>query len=414
MQPKVPAPLAPVAEDADVTGTMPRMAAPIVSPTAKAGIANVQEVEPAKNSVQGQNLETANRASTPVVATATVPATGPEKAGVVICAMNEESIETTIKSVEEGRIIVVVLASDREGVPNDNLGNQIVTVQLSDAEATAGRARNAGYRALKKLVPDLVYVQFVDAGEAIDPDWLGAASRHMDRRPELSAVEGKKEARFVGQEAKQTKQLRSSILPAGEVQTCKATAMFRAQAFEAAGGFRGDIAVNETEDLCIRLRRRGGHIWRIEPLMSISDGAQKGPSEWWGRALKNGYSYAVGAALHGGPPERFRVTEQARAIMWGFVFPTFVLFAALFSYLSASFLNVRSEPALVASVVLVVGAGIYFIKIALAAFKDGPFAMSSWGGSIASTLAHFPEFLGIARYWAAGRKVKSGSTKAIV
>ena len=393
--------------------TLPPTETPRSAPAAKVDAPQLKEPSVVSSSEPRQAVvPTANPTPRESSAAVSNTATKLDKVGVVICAMGDEPIEPTVKSIDEKLFVVVVLASDRESIPNDNWGNQIVTVQLSDAEATAGRARNAGYRALKKVLPDLVYVQFIDAGQAIAPDWLGTAARHMDRRPELSAVEGKKEARIIGGTAPRAKQLKSTILPAGEVQTCKATAMFRAQAFEAAGGFRGDIAVNETEDLCIRLRRRGGHIWRIEPQMSVYEATKKGFSGWWSEAQQMGYSHAVGAALHGGPPERFRVTEQARAVMWGLVFPVFVLFAALISYLGAMFFSVGTEPALAALVVLVASIGIYFIKIALAAFKDGPFALSSRGESIATTLAHIPEFMGIAHYWAAGRKSKRVSKRA--
>ncbi|MEZ5893837.1 MAG: AAA family ATPase [Parvularculaceae bacterium] len=56
---------------------------------------------------------------------------------------------------------------------------------------TAGRARNAGYRQLKKIAPNLHYVQFIDAAAAIDPDWIGGAERFMERRPEVAVIEGR-------------------------------------------------------------------------------------------------------------------------------------------------------------------------------------------------------------------------------
>ena len=56
--------------------------------------------------------------------------------------------------------------------------------------ATGGRARNAGYRQLKRIAPHLRYVQFIDSDYALDPDWISTAERFMERRPEVTMVEG--------------------------------------------------------------------------------------------------------------------------------------------------------------------------------------------------------------------------------
>jgi len=332
--------------------------------------------------------------------------TSPEQVGVVICALSEGILESTIKSLKGRDNVVVVTSVKFEGITADRKINSYQLVELSDIDATLGRARNAGYRHLKKSTPELRYVQFLEAGEALDPDWLAAAARHLDRRPELSAVEGKSEV-FGNDKSMLVEVSRlSSSTPSGEVQACASTAMFRADAFEAAGGFRGDIAVNETEDLCIRLRRRGGHIWRIEAPMSFSEIGKQGVGNWWLSAMRNGYSYAVGAALHGAPPERFRVTEQARAIMWGFVFPMFIVFTALVFSIGTLVLDVRANPVLVGSLILSLGVGIYAMKMLILATNYGLFRFSSWFFAFFQTLAYFPEFIGIARYWALGKKNK--------
>lgn len=329
-----------------------------------------------------------------------------DRVGVVVCALNGELTDITVQSMDAAHTVVIVAPADADGVLSDRLTDNVHVIELSDTEATAGRARNAGYRHLKKTTPDLKYVQFVDAGDALDPDWLAAAARHLDRRPELAAVEGQAVFTVPGNSFSRDKNKQSSNLPSGEVQTCAATGMFRAETFEEAGGFRGDIAVNETEDLCIRLRRRGGHIWRIEAPMSFPQLRRKSLTGWWVSAVRTGYAYAVGVALHGAPPENFRVSEQARAIVWGFVLPVLIVFAAASLSLAASFLSVRANPAIVGVLITGLGIAIYAIKIVVMAINGGIFKGASWVYAISLTLGAFPEFLGVVRYWATGRKKK--------
>ncbi len=147
---------------------------------------------------------------------------------------------------------------------------------------------------------------FVDAGALIDPDWLEYAARFMARRPEVAALEGRTLHSAPPATALQRIVSAAQENTEGELQTTGANALFRADAFEAAGGFRGDIVADETADLCIRLRRRGAHVWRSDAAMILVEPQVLSFAEWRRKTRVDGYGYAAGAALHGGPPERFR------------------------------------------------------------------------------------------------------------
>jgi type II secretory pathway predicted ATPase ExeA len=281
-------------------------------------------------------------------------------------------------------------------------------VEIADEGVSLGRARNAGYRRLKKIAPMLKLVQFVASSETLDEGWLAFAARFMARRPEVSVLEGRIE--YAPQPSSPYDRLieRSERVEEGEIQAAGATVLFRADAFEAAGGFRGDIHANETADLCIRLRRRGAHIWRADEVMAHRRPLGLNPKSWRARAIEVGHDYAAGAALHGGAPERFRITEQARAIIWGALFPAFVILSAGLVAVGAYLYSPSSIPAAPFLTVLSLGVSVYALKIAVIAFREGAGSGFGWRYGALLTLGHFYEFRGVARYWLAGRR---GATK---
>jgi type II secretory pathway predicted ATPase ExeA len=325
-----------------------------------------------------------------------------DEIGVVVVTRSTGADETAHSAPDNAVVVTVAALGSEDARTAKEAGLELIEIDL--AAVGGGRARNAGYRRLKKLSPGLKYVQFVEAGAVLDPDWLNKASRFMARRPEVAALEG----RIV--EVSPAKSLFARIVSRmqdqseGEVQTTNASALFRADAFEAAGGFRGDIIADETADLCIRLRRRGAHAWRADATMALVEPAPLSFGEWRRRSAENGYNYAAGAALHGGPPEQFMTTEQARAVMWGAVFPLVILVTALLAGATTAMFSIDGNPwAAVLSVVLI-GVFTYAAKIAAIAFSLGAGRGFSWVCAAATTLGHFDECAGVARYWFSDRK----------
>lgn len=255
-------------------------------------------------------------------------------------------------------------------------------VEIADRALTPGRARNAGYRQLKRRRPDLSYVQFVQAGAALDAAWLETAARFMERRPEVAAVEGR--LAIAGAESNvfsRIEEIEANGEP-GEVETLGPNALVRADAFEGAGGFRGDLLVNETRDLCIRLRRRGAHVWRLDAPMASRAGRAGSIGGWWSASVRRGYDYAHGAALHGAAPDHLFVGERGRALWWGFVFPLLVIVGAAVAAAAAYILTPFTQPLLVAGGVVGVGVLFYLVKLAVIAAsrhgEAGAFAYAFW------------------------------------
>jgi hypothetical protein len=325
-----------------------------------------------------------------------------DEIGLVI--VSRETIKSTPSLVTHANIATVVVAISGSPTAAAARDAGLELVEVDAAGFSGGRARNAGYRRLKKIAPQLKFVQFAEQGAVIDPRWFPAAARFMARRPEVAALEGRTIFKEQDGKAFFRRGVRAAEDEDGELQATGRTAFFRADAFEAAGGFRGDIIADETADLCIRLRRRGAHAWRSEQPMAVIHAGDASFAAWCARAVEDGYAYAAGAALHGGAPERYCAKEQARAVMWGAVFPAAMIICAIAGGIGMHLTLNGVNPFIFALSILAAGLLIYALKIAVGAASGGLFRASSWTASAAMTLRHFYEYVGVSRYWFSSRK----------
>ena len=194
---------------------------------------------------------------------------------------------------------------------------------------TAARARNAGFRRLLEVSPDLDFVQFVDGDCEINAGWLEIAASFLSSRTDVAAVAGRLRERHPDRSVYNWLCGREWDGPAGEVRACGGIVMMRATALETVGGYRDDLIAGEEPELCVRLRAKGWRIWRLDAEMALHDAAMTQFSQWWRRAARAGYAFAQGAYLHGGAPERHWVWESRRAWLWGMWLPLMCLACAL-------------------------------------------------------------------------------------
>ena len=61
---------------------------------------------------------------------------------------------------------------------------------------TAARARNAGFRHLREVASDLVYVQFIDGDCELNQEWPQQAIGYLETHSEVVAVCGRRRERF--------------------------------------------------------------------------------------------------------------------------------------------------------------------------------------------------------------------------
>jgi glycosyltransferase involved in cell wall biosynthesis len=244
--------------------------------------------------------------------------------GVVAIGRNEgERLRQCLQSVAaQVRIAVYVDSGSTDG--SVALARSIVqeVIELDPRrQFTAARARNEGFARLRRLAPDVAYVQFVDGDCQVVSGWLEKAAAFLEAHHEVAVVCGRRRERHPERSLYNMLCDMEWDAPAGEARACGGDAMMRCDAFEAAGGYRADMIAGEDPEICVRLRAHGWKIWRLAEEMTLHDAAMLRFGQWWRRMVRGGYAFARGAALHGAGAERHGVAESRRAWFWGLALP---------------------------------------------------------------------------------------------
>ncbi|MEX6632103.1 AAA family ATPase [Hyphococcus lacteus] len=327
--------------------------------------------------------------------------------GVVVLGIDPKiSPEAAIRSAGNGRAIVFVpMGAMPEAMAAARNAGAIIAEQGGKAAPSSGRARNAGYRQLKKIAPHIRYVQFIDVNCVLDPDWLGSAEKFMNRRPEVAIIEGRAIRRTGAAPVFATLAGQKKNETPGEIVTVARNAAFvRTDAFEAAGGYRGDLLACEMDDLCIRQRRRGAHIWRLDADMIIHEPRRGAGNGWWQRSIQSGFDSAYAMSLHGSPPERHGVNDTVFSVLWGGAIPISIVLAAGLGGLAASMFAPLTPAPLVALGILLLGAAVYGIKIFASVLRRGVFSIEGWRGAFGAVFGRIPQCLGVLRFWTGGSR----------
>jgi glycosyltransferase involved in cell wall biosynthesis len=255
----------------------------------------------------------------------------PQAFGVVAIGRNEgERLKQCLTSASAAAQIVYVDSGSSDGSVQSARSSGIDVVELDlTLPFTAARARNAGFRRLRELAPDLNYVQLVDGDCELDKIWPAEAISFLQSKPTAGAVFGRRRERFPERSIYNGLCDKEWDGPIGEVSACGGDVMMRVSAFEEAGGFRDGLIAGEEPELCVRLRALGWKIWRLDREMTRHDAAMLHFQQWWLRQMRSGYAFAQGAALHGRRPERHWVWESCRALLWGVGFPCLIIGALI-------------------------------------------------------------------------------------
>ena len=204
------------------------------------------------------------------------------------------------------------------------LGVTVVELDMT-IPFTAARGRNEGFHALQGGLPSLRYIQFVDGDCEVLPGWLDAAREFLESHPEAAVTCGRRRERYPEQSIYNRLCDMEWDTPLGEAKACGGDAIIRAAALVAVGGYRNDLIAGEEPELCVRLRRAGWKVWRIDHDMTLHDAGMTRFGQWWKRSLRSGHAFAEGAYLHGASSERHWVRESRRAWVWGGVIPLLIL-----------------------------------------------------------------------------------------
>lgn len=257
---------------------------------------------------------------------------GTGRVAAILIGRNEgarlvRSLASVVPRVE--RTIYVDSGSTDGSVAAAQAAGAEVVLLETDRPFTAARARNAGLDRLRQGAGPPDFVQFVDGDCELAPDWIETARSFLVAHPDVGIACGRRRERFP--EASLWNRLidREWDAPPGEAKACGGDALVRMAALDAVGGFDPRLIAGEEPELCVRLRRAGWRIWRLEAEMTLHDAAMTRFRQWWRRARRGGHAYAEGYALHGRPPERHKASELARALLWGGALPVATLAGAV-------------------------------------------------------------------------------------
>jgi len=258
-------------------------------------------------------------------------------------------------------------------------GVDVVALNM-DSPFTAARARNAGIAALAQGSPP-DFVQFIDGDCVLDPAWLDAASTFLQENPDVAVVCGRRRERFPEKTVYNRMCDAEWDTPIGEAGTCGGDALMRWDALQAVDGYNPGLIAGEEPEMCLRMRRLGWKIWRLDAEMTLHDADMSRFGQYWKRASRAGHAAAEGQAMHGGGPERHGVAATRRALLWGIAIPLLVIGLTVFIGPAALWLML-----------------VYPLQVARLALWDGN-SRFAWEQAVLLTLGKFAESQGILTYY---------------
>ena len=249
---------------------------------------------------------------------------------------------------------------------------------------TAARARNVGFARAEEINPEIRFVQFVNGDCELVDGWLEKAREVLEGCIEVAVVCGRCRERFPERSVYNRLADLEWDLPVGEAKACGGIAMIRAAAFQKVNGFDPSIIAAEEDELCLRIRREGWKIVRIDAEMVLHDIAMTRFGQWWRRSVRCGHAYAQGCERHGRTPERHFVQQTRSTIFWGLLVPILAFGLAWLTH--------------GASLVILLGYLFLYWRIQRYGVSRGWSAPSARLYALACVLAKFPMLAGLFTY----------------
>lgn len=305
------------------------------------------------------------------------------RVSVVTIGRNEgERFRLCLESIPAGTPIVYVDSGSTDGSVALARGRGVSVVELDTSiPFTAARARNAGLAE----VGDVEFVQMIDGDCALDPLWLDRAMATMDEDPTLAVVFGRRRERHP--EASVFNLLCDDEwnVPVGLTDACGGDALFRRRALAEVDGYAPELIAGEEPDMCLRLRRRGWRIRRIDAEMTLHDAAMTRIGQWWRRSERGGYAATNLWWRYRGASDNFTSRPLKAAVVWMLGVPIATVVATM----------LLGWPGLLLLLVYPAQAA----QIALRSWRQGRDPRTSLARGIFFTLGKLPGTIGTLRFF---------------
>ncbi len=254
--------------------------------------------------------------------------------GCVIIGRNEGArLQRCLASVQEfvPRLVYVDSQSTDNSVENARSASAMVVSLDMSIPFSAARARNAGLEHLKDAHPDLRFVQFIDGDCELNAAWLRSALSVIEEQDQVAVVCGRRRERNPESNIYNLVCDLEWDTPVGDADACGGDALMRIGALDEVGAYDPGLVAGEEPEMCLRLRRAGWSILRIDSEMTLHDADIRSLRAWLKRQKRYGYALALSAAKHGRGAERYKMDEVARALTWTVVIPLSILLMSIFS-----------------------------------------------------------------------------------
>lgn len=210
------------------------------------------------------------------------------------------------------------------------LANNIEVVELDmSIPFTAARARNAGFHKLLEDHPELKFVQFLDGDCVLHPGWIETAIEALEKHDNTGIVSGRRHEKYPEASVYNTLMDIEWNTPIGETLAVPGDMCVKVSVFKEISGFTENIIAAEDDDLCLRARRAGYKIYRLDTSMSHHDADIMHLSQWYKRSKRGGHGYANINHIHGNGPDKYFRRELMSVTVWGGLVPLAFLLSLL-------------------------------------------------------------------------------------
>src|SRR5260221_10812719 len=176
--------------------------------------------------------------------------------GIVAIGRNEgERLKRCLRSLPATARVIYVDSGSTDGseIWARDFGAEVVHLDLS-TRFTAARARNAGFRRLLELAPQITCVQFIDGDCELASEWPASAIAFLRDHADVAAVFGRR------REKNPDRSIYNKLCDwewdgqAGDARACGGDVMMLATALHSVGGYRESLIAGEEPEVCLRLR----------------------------------------------------------------------------------------------------------------------------------------------------------------
>ena len=259
-------------------------------------------------------------------------------AAVVIGRNEAPSLARCLASIAGHAVPIVYVDSGSDDASVQTARAARVDVVELDRSRPFGvaRSRNTGMSRVLQRAPDTAFVQFVDGDSEMVATWFERAGGHLQMRSTVAIVFGQLRERHPTASLFHRLYAIEWDPRLNDPEACGGMALMRVAALQQVGGFDTSLVGFEDAELCLRLRRAGWQIVRLDNDMAIHDAGAVRFADWWARGVRTGFAYAQEAALHGRGPEGVALRSCRSNWFWGVILPGLALSAALLNGLAGA------------------------------------------------------------------------------